>query len=384
MKTTENLGLRKPEENDFYNIEDFNNNADALDALFEKNEDGSVAAKNAKTLDGHEAEYFAPLSRFNGEMLSTSVKEKALSLDNGVHFFFINGTNYTGADLPETTGWKYISVIIAKRNTNSIEIVLFDEIYPTIAIASYNGTKWSDWKVMFTTDGGTIKGDVNVANTEEAVRLTIRLQNKLRQIISRVYDDGSYQLFDMTNNSKIIESKVGGTNTFNGTASGNLPLTGDSSMATRTIGRSSNNPLILKNTNSGNNQSVLGFQTADHGTLGRLGFYGVDNLVFVKGDSSAYYNLLHTGNKPTGTYTGNGSATSRQIATNGFSNAICIFGGGAWAIITPQGGIGASANGGALTVYSKAEANFSGGVLTLATASSIINDNGITHSYHVL
>ena len=64
MQTTENLGLRKPEQNDFFNVDDFNHNADVVDALFEKDENGSPVVKNAdaKTLDGHGADYFFPKS----------------------------------------------------------------------------------------------------------------------------------------------------------------------------------------------------------------------------------------------------------------------------------------------------------------------------------
>lgn len=34
MKTTEHLGLKKPEPADFYNVQDFNDNADIIDKEF--------------------------------------------------------------------------------------------------------------------------------------------------------------------------------------------------------------------------------------------------------------------------------------------------------------------------------------------------------------
>lgn len=41
MQTTENLGLRKPEAGDFYNVEDMNYNSDVLDAKLKEIEDAS-------------------------------------------------------------------------------------------------------------------------------------------------------------------------------------------------------------------------------------------------------------------------------------------------------------------------------------------------------
>ena len=45
------------------------------------------------------------------------------------------------------------------------------------------------------------------------------------------------------------------------------------------------------------------------------------------------YNILHTGNKPTGTYTGNGSATERTIETGGIGSVVAIWSTNSLAII---------------------------------------------------
>ena len=50
MQTTENLGLRKPEASDFYNIEDMNYNADVIDAKMKEIED--AAEGYLRTSDG--------------------------------------------------------------------------------------------------------------------------------------------------------------------------------------------------------------------------------------------------------------------------------------------------------------------------------------------
>ena len=228
---------------------------------------------------------------------------------------------------------------------------------------------------FFPKSGGTIKGDVTVE--KESGQVTFSFKNGNREMVIVVTESGTCGVLDQTNKVWLWNSELNGTTKFYGTASGNLPLTADASMATRTIGRSSNNPLMLKNTNSGNNQSVLGFQTADNGTLGRLGFYGVDVPTFVKGDSSAYYTLIHTGNKPTGSYTGNGSAEQRTINTGGIGD-VCFV----WAI-----GKGATLlhyTGGMQGTNNVSQAYFRGGNIYIETANEAFNASGVTYYYQVL
>lgn len=259
-------------------IDRLNELSDLIQAII----DGSTQVGNAKTLDGHGAEYFAPLSRFTGEMLSTSVKEKALSLDVGVHFFFINGTNYTGGDLPETTGWKYSSVLITKRNTNSIEIVLFDEIYPTIAITSYNGTKWSNWKVMFTTAGGTINGMVKVEGDFEDVFRVKNTASAEGNYINFSNADGilGYYGFNSAGEPVVMPNAWRNTKKLlhtghkpNGSYTGN----GDATQRTITTGATSE-AIIVKEVGTNNFAVVVS-----------IGWFGVKNGVFDSGSDAYLY-----------------------------------------------------------------------------------------------
>lgn len=93
----------------------------------------------------------------------------------------------------------------------------------------------------------------------------------------------------------------------------------------------------------------------------------------------------YTGNKPTGSYTGNGSGTSRTIDTGVMSNAIILWGDGIYgymSLVTPQGIIckdTATVEGGNSGV-----ATFRDGVLTIASSNEIYNENGRTYHYQVL
>lgn len=101
--------------------------------------------------------------------------------------------------------------------------------------------------------------------------------------------------------------------------------------------------------------------------------------------NGANYNILHTGNKTTGTYTGNGSATSRTIDTGGLgsvcaitnsTNSTCI-------LATRVGGFGEIGSSG-LDKFAYSDVHFVDGVLTLVSTATALNANGITYTYQVL
>ena len=90
--------------------------------------------------------------------------------------------------------------------------------------------------------------------------------------------------------------------------------------------------------------------------------------------------VLHTGNKPSGSYTGNGSSTERTIATGGIGKCCMVYGGtGEVAYLVPIGAF--FQTNGAATFTS--DVWFDNGVIYLRNAY-IINMNGITYNYQVL
>lgn len=96
------------------------------------------------------------------------------------------------------------------------------------------------------------------------------------------------------------------------------------------------------------------------------------------------YTPFHTGNKPTGSYTGNGDATTRTINVGGIGNAVLVTSGIAYAmLVTPVGAIGITSNGTTHTVK-REEVHFTNGVLTITTTSGTVNYNGTTYTYQLL
>ena len=92
--------------------------------------------------------------------------------------------------------------------------------------------------------------------------------------------------------------------------------------------------------------------------------------------------ILHTGNKPSGSYTGNGSSVERRIEVGGFGDAIFIRSTNDFALVCYNGAIlkvGTNVSG-----ITKSEVKYENGVLTMKSTKSALNTNGIIYYYQVL
>lgn len=104
-------------------------------------------------------------------------------------------------------------------------------------------------------------------------------------------------------------------------------------------------------------------------------------LLFGSDENSAIFNVFHAGNKPSGTYTGNGSAASRTINVGGIGGVVLIRHSGGMVLVGPTGGFG--------NLYGSTEVSagamyFSNGIITLQSSSALVNTNGVTYYYQVL
>lgn len=108
-------------------------------------------------------------------------------------------------------------------------------------------------------------------------------------------------------------------------------------------------------------------------------------LVDVISGTDKYYTIHGEHSKPSGSYTGNGSATSRTINTGGIGN-VCVIWEDGWVatIATPAGATSLRSGEGKTVYHKKREFSFVNGVLTIATTSSQVNNNGSTYKYQVL
>lgn len=150
----------------------------------------------------------------------------------------------------------------------------------------------ADLANYFPKSGGTINGSITIGeDSAEANRYFVMANNK-RKVNMSLEKGGDFSLYDNTNSRHIIRSSANGTNTFNGTASGNLPLVGG------VIGDGNDHyPLVIKGNDS--KRVSIGFRDGSNNALGYLGMIGTDNLTFFTSDSKglgAGNTILHTGN----------------------------------------------------------------------------------------
>ena len=93
------------------------------------------------------------------------------------------------------------------------------------------------------------------------------------------------------------------------------------------------------------------------------------------------YTLHGTHNKPSGSYTGNGSSESRTISTGGIGNVCFIWGYGYSGYVTPAGmfSISTTSSG----YYYSPDITFKDGAITMASESNYVNKSGVTYNYQV-
>lgn len=97
---------------------------------------------------------------------------------------------------------------------------------------------------------------------------------------------------------------------------------------------------------------------------------------------TSYYSIWGDHNKPTGSYTGNGSAAQRTIDIGGNSSVIAIRSSKGSALVNLANCLCYNAS--AVTVIGSAEIALAEGALTLLTTNACLNANGVKYYYYSL
>lgn len=136
--------------------------------------------------------------------------------------------------------------------------------------------------------------------------------------------------------------------------------------------------LYLQNrTDGNNNQSIIVKKQSD----------SIDEAVKLYrrvNRTANSYSLFGEHNKPSGSYTGNGSATSRTIQTGGLGDAVLVISKtkSTSLIVTPSGAFGKT--GGSIGYFGYDTAHFENKILTIASTDVALNANTVTYTYRVL
>jgi hypothetical protein len=254
MKKSTNYGFNLPETNDFYDIEHMNANFSKADEKLkaveetankaendlEKIVNGTTTVGNANKLGGKGAEEWqADLKQVTGTEITKSILQQALDVSEGVYnYTHIGGGSYPASDLP-SVNYAYSPATIIKRSSADIVVILWGRksggyTYPT-AINIYGDSGWNGWKTLATTadlanylplSGGTLSGVVT--QTTKGDYASYRLKNSTGTIDSEFMLHGQMGsgIFNNLTEKWVMRTNLDGTSVFNGTASGNLPLSG--------------------------------------------------------------------------------------------------------------------------------------------------------------
>lgn len=113
---------------------------------------------------------------------------------------------------------------------------------------------------------------------------------------------------------------------------------------------------------------------------------GAFNFVKRVNGVQTIYALFGEHNKTSGTYSGNGSSTYREINTGGIGNILFITSQNRIALVTNHGFIAYTSGSdvGTYSQYLNQSASFENGILKITTNHTCINGSGLTYSYQVL
>lgn len=249
--------------------------------------------KDAKTLEGHGAEYFAPLSLLVAQKMPVGTDLNDCR-EVGTYYFDSYASNYV--NVPSDTAHNGIMVVRKQSSIRLVqEYVAINTGVMYIRTAG-NSSTWNEWKTVASTadlanylplTGGVVKGDF-IISADEVVNRYQYLKNPARTLYHVVQTNGNYAFYDNTNGKAIITSIVDGTNTFNGTATGNLLINGGGTV------NSQNRQVITVNSEiDGNGASTIRFNLAG-AVLGELGISNTNGAFYREGTTN--HKLHHDGN----------------------------------------------------------------------------------------
>lgn len=316
MKNTENYGFNLPEKGEFYNVEDFNENFEGIDGKLKEFEDGTTPVGNANKLGGKGASEYALAEQIKNNTICTSLT--------------------SGFDLNNAYG-KY------RTHTGSIVNTLLN-LPPT---------------------------SLNLQSCEIIVEwIPSHQENRYGKQVVTLSNGGVIEEFERAKNGDTWGAWKQTATTAD--LANYLPLSGGK------LNAPTNVPLELQS--GSDNTCAIKYIGVNGVALGFLGLGTEGQGLLYNKDGQEVGTLLHTGNKPSGTYTGNGSATSRYVEMGGIGNVVYVRGDDGFAIVTNGGFIGMR-NG---AISGGTSAYITEGRMKISTTDDFFNTSGKTYTYQFL
>ena len=162
--------------------------------------------------------------------------------------------------------------------------------------------------------------------------------------------------------------------------------TGDSLIEGSLHIRSANNGYgsFSKNNSALEDYGTQMMDIASDGKTAKVNVSAKLNLMTFVDNAGNIRDVFHEGNKPFGSYVGDGIENERIIDTHGISRLILVYNKNYFSFITPEGALVIKLATGAVSWIDDAKAFFLNGRLGLHTANSAFNEVDVTYHYQVI
>lgn len=329
MQTTENYGLNKPDLNDFYDVQHQNNNMDIIDAELNALTEGTKQVGNAKTVNSFSV-YTSPAQlSIDSWHIPTIVR----AMPENSMFIAANSSGFNS---------------VAANNQLPVSEGAIEIIRPRADIGRT--------RVIYSSGANATKGHVYICDLDET--------NWTIKGWKHIGDGGNAKSLNGYDNTAFFKA-VGGTITGK--------TTFRSGYATQiSIDRAVDGAIPWV--------SFLANEVLN----GQVGLDSNGNLVLLKSSSSNQKTVLDTGNKPSGTYIGNGESSERHIATGGIGSALLVYTDSSASIILPNGGIVIYGDNTTPSIMIKKVTHFVNGDYYINGNVPYINASGVTYKWEVL
>ena len=325
---------------------------------------------------------------------NTSILERALNLSIGTYEFSINGASYTGGDLPNSN-YSYGRATVQKRADNAITVILWgfnvsSALVP--AINQYGSNGWSGWKTLSLKEDLETKATLGNDARFTGVQLGINGKNYIYDDNGNLWfkfngrDDQAkwlamVELYDAYNKVNSIDGNY--LPLSGGTLSGNIFIQNNEAYENAQVNVQSNARKICLAADAAEHNGVAGIYDYSDGEW--IIYSSLDNYVCIPHTlyGERGHKVIHEGDKPTGSYTGNNSATSRTITVGGLGQMLLISSDTGMALVSGRGAICMDRQTGAVSGLKSWEINYNNGVLTIATNSALVNSSQ-SYWYQVL
>ena len=403
---TSNFDLKKPTNDEFYDVNVMNENLDIIDGVLQSFKDGSVVVGDSEKLDGE-----------------TSEQWKNRITETGEHrMFYIAASGwYRIAKCENASGVKSCDLYIQKSyNTHSSEYykLCISQVYNITNIFAefcrVYGTQIIK-RCRYTIEGNThyleiqyvtnssnqITVDIISPITSSEVRWKTIEPILTEETVEGVVVDALYNIPENVSPLTSEGGTVDGDLVFGSSFSGSRKIEAkpvDANIDVMSEEKGLYDLFFVKNILTGNRPSGDGFiqNFKWDSKVGYAAQLFIPNSHIATPNNCVQYrcankgvwedqwiSLLDDRNKPSGTYTGNGSTTARAINIGGVGNEVVIYSDQGIVFVTSLGAyaIGMTKE---IVTFAATIANYSNGYLSVATNSKYLNESQRSYKYKVL